>query len=126
MLSSKIGLNFAGIALTNRSYSSTVRTFVPSAVSNQLKDLDIKTITQKHEFALTEAFYHAKKSLKAEDLLNWFIIVSYPFDRAAFWQLIAPMYEEMLQILEAKLGSEHPSVAITLNNLAGLYHDMGA
>ena len=34
MLSSKIGLNFAGIALTNRSYSSTVNTLVPSAVIN--------------------------------------------------------------------------------------------
>ena len=93
--------------------------------SNQLKDLDIKAITQEHENALTEAFYHAKESLEAEDLLSWFIAVSDPFDRAAFWQLIAPMYEEILQILEAKLGPEHPDVATTLNNLAVLYRQYG-
>ena len=93
--------------------------------SNQLKSIDIKAITPEHEIALTEAFYHAKESLEAEDLLNWFISASDPFDRAAFWQLITPMYEEMLQILEAKLGPEHPDVATTLNNLAGLYHSMG-
>ena len=45
--------------------------------------------------------------------------------KAAFWQLITPMYEEMLQILEAELGPEHPSVATSLNNLAGLYRHMG-
>ena len=58
-------------------------------------------------------------------MLNWFINVSDPFYRAAFWQLIAPMYEEMLQILEAELGPEHPDVATTLNNLAVLYRHMG-
>ena len=93
--------------------------------SNQLNSIDIKAITPEHEIALTEAFYHAKEALEAEDLLNWFISVSDPFNRAAFWQLITPMYEEMLQILEAELGPEHPDVATTLNNLAGLYESMG-
>ena len=36
------------------------------------------------------------------------------------------MYEEILQILEAKLGPEHPDVVtLTLNNLATLYKSMG-
>jgi tetratricopeptide (TPR) repeat protein len=65
------------------------------------------------------------KLLEAEDLLNWFISASDPFYRAAFWQLITPMYEEMLQILEAKLGLQHPDVVTTLNNLVGLYRQMG-
>jgi tetratricopeptide (TPR) repeat protein len=93
--------------------------------SNKLEDIDIKAITPEHEIALAEAFYHAKKSFEAEYLLSWFIVVSDTFERAAFWQLIAPMYEEILQVLEAKLGSEHPSVATTLNNLAELYDKMG-
>ena len=102
-----------------------VHSFMCAYYSNQLNSIDIKAITPEHEIALTEAFYHAKESLEAEDLLKWFISVSDPFYRAAFWQLITPMYEEMLQILEAELGPEHPDVATTLNNLAGLYRKMG-
>ena len=99
--------------------------FLLAYYSNKIEDLDIKAITPEHETALTEAFYHAKEALEAENLLNWFISASDPFYRAAFWQLITPMYEENLQILEAELGPQHPSVATTLNNLAGLYESMG-
>jgi tetratricopeptide (TPR) repeat protein len=102
-----------------------VHNFMLDFYSNQLKDLDIKAITQENENALTEAFYHAKEALEAEDLLNWFISASDPFNRAAFWQLITPLYEEMLQILEAEFGPEHRSVATALNNLAILYSYMG-
>jgi tetratricopeptide (TPR) repeat protein len=102
-----------------------VHNFMLDFYSNQLKDLDIKAITLEHEIALIEAFYHAKEALEAEELCEWFISVSDPFDRAAFWQLITPMYEEMLQILEAKLEPEHPDIATTLNDLALLYKSIG-
>ena len=92
---------------------------------NKLDNIDIKAITREHEDALTESFYHAKKSLEADDLLHWFIVAADPFDRAAFWQLITPIYEEVLQVLEDKLEPEHLSVAKTLNNLAGLYFKIG-
>lgn len=91
----------------------------------KIEKIDIKAITPEHEIALTEAFYHAKESLEAEELCEWFISVSDPFDRAAFWQLITPMYEEILQIIEAELGPKHPDVANSLNNLAGLYRQIG-
>lgn len=91
----------------------------------KLENLDIKSITPEHENALVEAFYHSKESLETEELFNWFDSASDPFYRAAFWQFISPMYEEMQQILEANLGPEHPSVATTLNNLALLYESMG-
>ncbi|AKB52613.1 hypothetical protein MSBRW_3360 [Methanosarcina barkeri str. Wiesmoor] len=100
--------------------------FLLAYYSDKIEELDIKAITPEHEIALTEAFYHAKESLEAEKLCEWFISVSDSFNRAAFWQLITPMYEEMLQILKTKLGNEHPDVATTLNNLAGLYYHMGA
>ncbi|AKB58701.1 hypothetical protein MSBR2_2185 [Methanosarcina barkeri 227] len=102
-----------------------VHNFMLDFYSNQLKDLDIKAITQENENALTEAFYHAKESLEAEKLCEWFISVSDPFYRAALWQLITPMYEEILRILEAELGPQHPNVATTLNNLALLYKSTG-
>jgi tetratricopeptide (TPR) repeat protein len=99
--------------------------FLLAYYSDKIEDLDIKTITQENETALTEAFYHAKEALEAEELCKWFFYASAPFNRAAFWQLITPMYEEMLQILESELGPEHPDVAATLNSLAGLYESMG-
>ena len=102
-----------------------IHQFLITYYSSKIEDLEIKAITPEHETAFTEAFYHAKEALEAEELYKWFISVSDPFNRAAFWQLITPRYEEMLQILEAELGSQHPDVATTLNNLALLYCKMG-
>ncbi|AKB58702.1 tetratricopeptide repeat protein [Methanosarcina barkeri] len=102
-----------------------VHKFMFEHYNNKLKEINIKAITPEHELALTEAFYHAKKSLEKGDLFEWFISVSDSFNKAAFWQLITPMYEEMLQILEAEFGPEHLDVAKTLNNLAELYQEMG-
>ncbi len=92
---------------------------------NKLKNIDIKLIIPEHETALSEAFYHAKQSLEAEDLLNWFNGASYPFEEAAFWKLIYPLYEEMLQLLKEKLGPKNSSVTETLNKLALLNCNMG-
>ena len=102
-----------------------IHQFLLEHYSKKLKDLKIEAISQKHEVALIEAFYHAKEVFEAEDLFNWFISVSEPFYRATFWQLIIPPYEEILIILKEKLGQEHPSVATTLNNLAELYESKG-
>ena len=102
-----------------------IHKFLLNYYKYKLKDMDIRAITQEHENALTEAFYHAKKSLGAEELLNWFINVSNPFYAAAYWQLITPIYTEMLQILEVKLWPEYRSVGMTLNYLADLYRRIG-
>ncbi|MDD3245455.1 MAG: tetratricopeptide repeat protein [Methanosarcina sp.] len=99
--------------------------FLLAYYSDKIEDLDIKAITPEHELALTEAFYHAKEAFEEEDLFKWFIYVSDPFNRAALWQLIAPMYEEMLQILEAKCGPEHKEIVTILNILDVFYHKMG-
>jgi len=103
-----------------------VHNFMCTYYSDQLKSIDIRRITQGHELALAEAFYHAKESLKAEDLLKWFTLISDRFMKAAFWQLIAGMYEEILQDIEKVSGSEKPDLAIALSNLASLYRHMGA
>jgi len=93
--------------------------------SKKLEIIDIKAITPEHETALTEAFYHAKESLDAEELCEWFISVSNPFYRAAFWQLISPFYEEILQILEVNVSPEHLLIGVTLNYLGILYTNIG-
>jgi tetratricopeptide (TPR) repeat protein len=102
-----------------------VHQFMFEHYSDKLKEIDIKAITKEQEIALTEAFYHAKRTFEGEDLLNWFVTVSDSFDEAAFWQLITPMSEEILQILEAELGPKNSSFATSLNNLALLYKNIG-
>ncbi|MDY9926604.1 tetratricopeptide repeat protein [Methanosarcina sp.] len=102
-----------------------IHQFLLAYYSNKIEDLDIKAIAPEHELALTEAFYHAKEALEAEELHKWFVYASDPFNRAAFWQLITPIYEEMLQILEAELGPQHPDFAAILNDLAELYRHKG-
>jgi len=102
-------------------YRKKIHLFLLDYYCKKMEDIDIKSITSEHEIALNEAFYHAKEVLGTEDLLNWFIATSGPFNR----ELITPMYEEMLQILEAKIGPENPDVATILNILAGLYRQMG-
>ena len=59
-------------------------------------------------------------------MLNWFIVASDPFNRAVFWQLIVPLYEEVLQNLKEELEPEHLSVVTTLNYLALLNDNMVA
>ena len=103
-----------------------VHNFMLDFYSNQLKDLDIKAITPEHEIALIEAFYHAKELLEADELCEWFISVQDPFNKAAFWQLISLLYEEILQILEAEINPNNSLVSTVLNNLALLYENVGA
>lgn len=102
-----------------------VHEFMFNYYVNKLENLDIKKITQEQKTALIEAFYHAKESMESEYLLDWFIDASDPFERAAFWHLISHIYEEMLQMLETRLGPKHLAVATTLNNLAELYFNIG-
>lgn len=102
-----------------------VHNFMLDFYSNQLKDLDIKSINQEHENALTEAFYHAKEALEAEELYKWFVEYSNPFYEAASWQLILPIYKEILDIIKKSLGPENTIVAAILSNLATLYQLMG-
>ena len=109
----------------NPEFAKRVHKVTNEYYSNKLENLDIKAISLEQENALTEAFYHAKESFEAENMFYWFVKASEPFYKAAFWQLIAPMYEEMILILEAKLRPEHPNVATSLNILAQLYDKMG-
>jgi len=102
-----------------------VHKFMLEYYSNKLREIDIKAITSEHETALIETFYHAKEVMEAVNLYKWFVTISDPFYIAAFWSLITPIYEEMLQTLEAELGQNHRDVSKTLNDLAGFYLKMG-
>ncbi|WP_135605514.1 tetratricopeptide repeat protein [Methanococcoides sp. NM1] len=101
-----------------------VHRFMFEYYDGQLTDVDIQKIKDEHKTALTEGFYHGKIVLEAQELFSWFYERADIFNRAAQWQLIMPLYEEMSQILEKGLGSNHSDVATSLNSLAMLYGKM--
>ena len=102
-----------------------VHRFIFEYYSEKLRAIDIKNITEEHKNALLEGFYHAKITLEMSELLEWLITISKPFQEAAFWYLLLPLYEEMLRIQNTKLPSEHLDIATTLNKMAVLYNKMG-
>jgi tetratricopeptide (TPR) repeat protein len=88
--------------------------------NGQLKDIDIKGITDPQKAALAEAFYHGRAALAVQEFFQWFLKPAEQFRQAAQWRLLVPLYEQVGHDLEAELGPEHPDVATSLNNLAEL------
>jgi tetratricopeptide (TPR) repeat protein len=88
--------------------------------NGQLKDIDIKSITDQRKAALGEAFYHGRAALAVQEFFQWFLKPAEQFEQAAQWRLLVPLYEQVGHDLEAELGPEHPDVAESLNNLAEL------
>ena len=86
------------------------------------KEIDIKSITSKHKAALTEAFFHAKSCLDPIPLFKWFTSAASAFDQAAQWQLLIPLYEQVIIILESSLGQDHQDVASATDKLARIHH----
>ena len=98
--------------------------------------------------ALNEAFPWSKyenwgqcERLRSHGLAAAELVTSWRFDSQAAGDLLGklgsylddrglyeeaePLYQRSLAIKEKALGPDHPSVAITLNNLAGLYQSQG-
>ncbi|WP_048183287.1 tetratricopeptide repeat protein [Methanosarcina siciliae] len=90
-----------------------------------LSNIDVKNITEEHKTALMEGFYHANFALEPSELLKWLITTSELFDNAALWSISFPLYEEMLEIQETKLPSEHIDIAVTLHKIAASYYRKG-
>ncbi|MFA0821949.1 MAG: tetratricopeptide repeat protein [Methanomethylovorans sp.] len=102
-----------------------VHTFLFNYYNQQLDAIDIKNIQEIHKTAFNEAFYHGKQFIEIEYLFSWFSKRREIFNKAGLWHFLIPLSDGILNILETTLGSEHPDVATSLNNLALLYHSAG-
>jgi len=91
----------------------------------QLKEVDIRNITDRQRNVLTEAFYHGRAALSVPEFAQWFEKPAEQFFRAAQYRLLLPLYAEVAHHLERELGPEHPAVATGLNNLAGVLYKQG-
>ncbi|MBZ0201620.1 MAG: tetratricopeptide repeat protein, partial [Ignavibacteria bacterium] len=75
--------------------------------------------------ALKEAFYHGKNSLRPEELQQWFDQVRAPFDEAAKWSLLSPLYEELLGVLETTIGKNTPEYAFSVTYYSSVLYNLG-
>lgn len=106
-------------------YRKDVHLFLHNYYSNKIKDIDFMSITQEHETALIEAYYHAKESLKFAELGIWVIKYIEPFDKAGYWKTIDPIYEDFIELLKEKVGPENIYIGAFLRRLAFLREDRG-
>ncbi|KKG10288.1 tetratricopeptide repeat protein [Methanosarcina sp. 2.H.A.1B.4] len=106
-------------------YRKEVHLFLHNYYSNKIKDIDVKSITQEHEIALIEAYYHAKEALKFAELGVWVIKYIEPFDKAGYWKTIDPIYEDFVEAFKEKSGPENIYFGVFLRRLAFIKEDIG-
>jgi len=106
-------------------YRKEIHLFLHEYYSNKIKDIDVRSITQEHEIALIEAYYHAKEALKFADLGGWICEYTEPFNEAGYWKTIYPMLEDFVEMLKEKAGPENIYYGIFMRKLAFLNEDRG-
>jgi len=81
-------------------------------------------ITPNHQQALLEAGYHLQQ-VDITAFPAWADRQGQLFYAAYAWAYVEPLWRQALAIAKQHLGKEHPDVATSLNNLAGLYQSQG-
>ena len=113
------------IELQDQSDIKKVHDLLFNYYDEKLKGIKNRNITEEHQIALSEALYHGKISLEKEDLFYWFNRKYSPFYEASLWSFLLPLYNEILQLTQKELGSNHRIVSDILHNLGTLLSDMG-
>lgn len=90
-----------------------------------LPDEAEKQITEVHCRTFKEAFYHGKFSLKPAELQQWFSKTKDAFNTAAKWQILNPLYEELIKIIETTLGKNTAEFALTVTYYSSVLYNLG-
>ncbi len=106
-------------------YRKDIHLFLHEYYNNKIKDVDVRSITQEHEIALIEAYYHAKEALKFAEFGGWIVKYTEPFNEAGYWKTIYPMLEDFVEMLKEKAGQENIYYGIFMRKLAFLNEDRG-
>jgi len=86
---------------------------------------DPKVITEGNVRALGEAVHHGLGTGDVEGAVKWFNIDYQPYESAALYGELEPLYVELIEEAELVLGGDNASFAAALGNLAALYEDRG-
>ncbi|NEO59470.1 MAG: tetratricopeptide repeat protein, partial [Moorea sp. SIO4G2] len=74
---------------------------------------------------VAEAATELQQWLEDEDLIWPFVGLNLFYEGQGFYKLAEPWLKQCLEASQNRLGENHPDVATSLNNLAGLYKDQG-
>ncbi len=99
--------------------------FLLKHYESKFEGVAIKDITESHNTALEESFFHASTILSPGKLAGWLPKAAHVFDDAAQWSLLVPMYLSAINLLENRGAVDEPSFTTLLNNLAVLYRATG-
>lgn len=91
----------------------------------KLKSVDIKNINDSAKQLLVETSYHGKNSLSPEEYYEWYFEASKVFYEAAQYQLLVPMCEELVEMMEKTKGAESLEYANALQQLTSNYKLLG-
>ncbi|MGK7958550.1 MAG: tetratricopeptide repeat protein [Crocosphaera sp.] len=98
------------------------------SVAKEIPEQPIKTNIERLTLKiphLTVAAKELNKWMKDEDLGWPYLGISRFYGGQGFYKEAEPWYKQCLNILQERLGEEHPYVAQSLNNLAVLYNEQG-
>jgi tetratricopeptide (TPR) repeat protein len=91
----------------------------------KLKIVDIKNVDDNAKQALIEASYHGKNSLTPDEYFYWYCKASKIFYDAAQYQLLTPMSEDLVKMMEEAKGNESREYAKSLQLLTNNYRLLG-
>ncbi|MEH1766917.1 MAG: tetratricopeptide repeat protein [Nostoc sp.] len=74
---------------------------------------------------IAEVANHLIQYLSNDDLIWPFIGNALFYNGQGLYNQALPWYEQCLKVTKKRLGEEHPDIATSLNNLAGLYYSQG-
>lgn len=93
--------------------------------NEKLSKVEFKNIDNNAKQTLIEANYHAKNSLPVEEYFDWFNSEHVKFYDAMQFQLLVPLSEEVVKMVESAKGKESVKYANALEILANLYCMLG-
>ena len=96
--------------------------------ADQLKQ-DIALLSEQSKYKqalpLAEQLYDLVRHHQQENPLEYIATLIRLYHDVGDYAKAEPLLQQVLKILRAALGEQHPAVALSLNTLAGLYREMG-
>ncbi|MEH1920375.1 tetratricopeptide repeat protein, partial [Nostoc sp.] len=88
-----------------------------------LEDIGKRLIAEIKEATEAQTFFTA--SMPKDRVLWIFVGIGRFYDGQGLYKLTEPWYEDCVNVCKALFAGDHPNVATSLNNLAGLYESQG-
>ena len=74
---------------------------------------------------LEDAAHNLLAGYREQDLIWAFLGIAWFYARQGLYQQAEPWYEKCVEVTTQRMGTDHPDVALSLNNLAALYDNQG-